>query len=101
MTFALQNGNRVGVTFNEVANSTWATNPANSQVNGQNPSRAVLQTNGSQVALWVNPLVGESFTLNANNLADPLRTCELARGWNSTSAGAVRRSRAGGRSETS
>lgn len=69
---ALQNGTRVGVTFDEPVPASVATNPATYLVNGIVPARAVLQTNGTQVALWVGTLVGESFTLTVNNLADGL-----------------------------
>jgi hypothetical protein len=70
--FALQNGNRVGVTFDEAVVPTWATNASNFLVNGASPSRAVLQPNGTQVVLWVNPLTGDSFSLSASGVVDPL-----------------------------
>jgi hypothetical protein len=70
--YALQNGTRVGVTFDEVVSPAFATNPANYTVNGLNPTNAVLQTNGYQVALWGSPIVGDSFVLGVNNMVDLL-----------------------------
>ncbi|MBM3881077.1 MAG: hypothetical protein FJ387_15375 [Verrucomicrobia bacterium] len=70
--FALQNGARVGVTFDEPVAPAFATNPANYRVNGTAPTRALLQANGRQVALHVSALVGESIALSVANLADPL-----------------------------
>ena len=67
---ALQNGTRVGITFDEPVSPAFATNPANYLVNGLAPTNAVLQTNGFQVALSVSALVGETFALTVNNLTD-------------------------------
>ncbi|MCX6904524.1 MAG: Ig-like domain-containing protein, partial [Verrucomicrobia bacterium] len=67
---AVQNGTRVGITFDEPVSPVFATNPANYLVNGLAPTNAVLQTNGYQVALSVSPLVGETFALTVNNLTD-------------------------------
>ncbi len=39
---ALQNGTRIGVTFDEPVAASFATNPANYSVNGSTPTRAVL-----------------------------------------------------------
>jgi hypothetical protein len=70
--YALQNGTRVGVTFSEAVVSAWATNTSSYLVNGAHPSRAVLQGNGYQVALWVTPLTGDEFSLNATGAVDAL-----------------------------
>ncbi len=67
---SLQNGTRVGLTFDEPVSPAFATNSANYLINGLPPAAVVLQTNGSQVALTVGALVGETFTLNVNNLTD-------------------------------
>jgi hypothetical protein len=67
--YALQSGNRVGITFSEPVTSSSATNPANYQVNGTTPTKAVL-TNNNQVALWISPVVGETFSLSISNLMD-------------------------------
>ena len=69
---ALQYGTRVGITFSKPVSSSFATNPANYSVNGVPPTQAVLQTNGCQVALSVDALLGEAFSLAVNNLSDLL-----------------------------
>jgi hypothetical protein len=68
----LQNGTRVGVTFNEPVSPAFATNVANYLVNGIAPTKAVQLTNGYQVALWVSPMIGESFELTVTGASDPL-----------------------------
>lgn len=70
--FALQNGTRVGVTFNEPPVPAWATNAANYLVNGAVPLRADLRANGKQVILWVNPITGDALSLTANGVVDSL-----------------------------
>jgi hypothetical protein len=70
--YALQNGNLVGLTFNETVVPAFATNAANYNVNGVAPAQAALQTNGNQVVLSVSPLAGDTFALAVSNAMDVL-----------------------------
>ena len=70
--FALQNGNRVGVTFNEPVLPAFATNPANYRVDGVVPTAAVAWSNGTQVALTVGPTLGDTFNLAILGASDAL-----------------------------
>ena len=69
---ALQNGTRVGVTFDEPIAPATATNASAYTINGATPTRVVLQPDGKSVALDVAPLLGDSFALNTAGLADLL-----------------------------
>jgi hypothetical protein len=70
--YALQNGNRVGLTFDEPVVPAFATNPANYSVNGAVPTAVALRTNGTQVVLTVSPTVGVTFPLVVSNTLDAL-----------------------------
>lgn len=69
---ALQNGTRVGVIFNEPVTPASATNVSAYTVNGQTPTRVVLEPDGQSVALDVPALEGDSFVLNTTGLSDVL-----------------------------
>ena len=69
---ALQNGTRVGVTFDEPIVPATATNASAYTINGATPTRVVLQPDGKSVALDVAALVGDSFALSTAGLADLL-----------------------------
>jgi hypothetical protein len=69
---ALQNGTRIGVTFDEPIAPATATNASAYTINGVTPTRAVLQPDGKSVALDVAPLLGDSFALSTAGLADLL-----------------------------
>jgi regulation of enolase protein 1 (concanavalin A-like superfamily) len=69
---ALQNGTRVGVTFDEPIAPATATNASAYTINGVTPMRVVLQPDGKSVALDAAPLVGDSFALSTAGLADLL-----------------------------
>ncbi|HRZ35705.1 MAG TPA: hypothetical protein P5534_05000 [Candidatus Paceibacterota bacterium] len=68
--FALQSGNRVGLTFSEPVEPSFATNPANYRVDGLAPTSATLQTNGTQVVLTVSPTLGSAFALAVTDATD-------------------------------
>ena len=70
--YGLQNGNRIGLTFNEALNPAFATNAANYTVPSVVVSNAVLQVDGRSVVLWVSPMVGDSFALTVNSVSDVL-----------------------------
>ena len=70
--YALQNGNRVGLTFDEAVAPAFATNAANYFINGNAVTNAAIRTNGNQVVIMVSPLVGDTFELVANNVTDLL-----------------------------
>jgi len=70
--YALQNGNRVGLTFSEVVVPAFATNPANYSVNGAAPTGVALRANGTQVVLTVSPTIGVTFPMVVSNAVDSL-----------------------------
>ena len=70
--YALQNGTRVGITFDEPVAPAFATNLASYAVNGFAPTQAVLKTNGNQVWLVASPLAGDRFALALHNVVDAL-----------------------------
>ena len=69
--WGLQGGNRIGARFSEDLNPVSATNPANYLVNGVAATNAAFGPDNQSIVLAIaGTTVGETFTLNVNNVGD-------------------------------
>ncbi|MCP5523214.1 MAG: hypothetical protein H7A46_16895 [Verrucomicrobiales bacterium] len=70
--FAVQNGTKVGVRFDEPVDAQGGASTATYAVNGVSPVSAELREDGRSVVLTVPALVGEAFDFTVTDVADLL-----------------------------